>query len=196
MTGLEKIIAEIQDEAAQEGKALTDKADAAAQKVLDEAKAESAAKAERILAAAQQEVKDIELSRQSAVALQRRQQMLAKKQVLLSETLQKAQSSLYELPVNEYFNLLVRLAKGAAQSGEGILFLNADDLKRMPADFEVNLSAALAKGATLSIATDTRPIDGGFVLKYGDVEQNCSFEAIFNARADEFSDLVRDVLFA
>jgi len=34
------------------------------------------------------------------------------------------------------------------------------------------------------------------VLKYGDVEENCSFRAMFDARSDEFSDLVRDTLFA
>lgn len=196
MTGLDKILAEIRDEAAAEANAAKDSAKAQADKILADAKADSDAKVAKIEAAADAEVKDIERSRESAVVLQRRQRALAQKQALLKETLDKARDSLYELPEKDYFELLVKLAAKAAQPGEGEMLLNAKDAARTPADFAGKLKAALPAGASLSISKDNRPIDGGFVLKYGDVEENCSFSAMFDARADEFSDLVRDKLFA
>lgn len=195
MTGLEKIVKEILDEAQAEAGETLAKAQAEAQKILDDAKEERDAKAARAAADADKTVADIEAARESAMALQRRQRLLAAKQALLEETLQKALDSLYALPVDAYFDLLVRLAAGAAQPGNGEMYLNEQDKKRMPAGFEQKLAAALPQGTSLKIADVTRPMDGGFVLKYGDIEENCSFRAIFDLRADAFSDLVRDTLF-
>lgn len=195
MSGLDKILAEIRDEAAAEAKQSLDSARAQADKVLAQARDDGQAQTDRIMANARQDVADIERSRESALALQRRQRTLAQKQILLAETLKKAQDSLKALTAGEYFDLLVKLAQNAAEPGEGVLLLNPADKKRMPADFEKKLAGALPGGASLSISDDTRDIDGGFVLKYGDIEENCSFGSVFNARADEFSDLIRDTLF-
>ena len=195
MSGLDKILAEIRDEAAAEATQVVDAAKAEAGKVLAKAKEDSAALTERITAGARQDVADIERSRASALVLQRRQRTLAQKQMLLGETLEKAQNAIKELPEGEYFDLLVRLAAASAEPGEGVMMLNETDKKRMPQDFSKRLGDALPKGASLSISDDTRAIDGGFLLKYGDVEENCSIGDMFNARADEFSDLIRDTLF-
>lgn len=196
MSGLDKILAEIRDEAAAEAKQALDAAQSQADRILAQAKEDSQAQADKILAAAKQDVADIERNRESALALQRRQRTLAQKQALLAETLQKAQDAILALPEDVYFDLLVRLAQKAAEPGEGVLLLNQADKKRAPADFAKKLAAALPQGASLSISDDTRELDGGFVLKYGDVEENCSIGDMFNARADEFSDLIRDTLFA
>ncbi len=195
MSGLDKILAEIRDEAAAEAKQTLAAAKAEADKILAAAKAESEALAGRISTAADADVADIGRSRESALALQRRQRTLAQKQALLAETLLAAQKRVEELPEGEYFGLLVKLAKNAAQPGEGVMLLNEKDQKRLPADFAKQLAAALPAGSSLVVASETRHGAGGFVLKYGDVEENCSIEAIFNARADEFSDAIRPILF-
>ena len=74
--------------------------------------------------------------------------------------------------------------------------LNAKDLARLPADFRKNVTAiADAKGGSLKLSEEPAKIDGGFLLNYGGVVENGSFEAIFEARADEFKDAVCAVLF-
>ncbi len=196
MTGLEKILAQIKDEAAKEASDIRAKGEDEAKRIVQEATAEAEAKAARVLAAANAQTADVAQSRESALALQRRQRILAVKQEMLAETLQKALDSLYALPADAYFELLCRLAAANAQPGKGELALNDADKKRLPADFEMKLAAALPKGTALAVCDQTRPIDGGFVLKYGDVEENCSFKAIFSAREDEFSDLARELLFS
>ncbi len=196
LTGLEKIIKEIRDEAAREADGVVEKAKAEAEELVAAAKAEADAKSARVAQGAAAQVADIESTRKSAIALQRRQRTLATKQQLLAETLDEALRRLYALEDEDYFNLLGRLAVAAAQPGEGELMLNEKDRARLPADFSARLEKALGDGKKLFISDKTRPIDGGFVLKYGDVEENCSFRAMFDARRDEFSDLVRDTLFA
>lgn len=195
MTGLDKILQEIRDEAASEAKRTVEEARAKAARILTEAKAESDATVAKIDAAAAQDVADINAAQASSQQLQHRQRTLETKQAMLAETLQKAKESLYVLPEGDYFDLLVRLAAGASEKGEGQMLLNAKDAARLPAGFETKLAGALPAGHTLAVAKETRPIDGGFVLKYGDVEQNCSFGALFDARGEEFSDLARGVLF-
>lgn len=195
MTGLEKILAEIRDEALAEAEATRVQARAEAERLLAEARAAGEAAAAKANADADDTVAEIMRSRDSAKELQRRQNTLATKQALLGETLDAALQSLYALPETEYFALLVKLAAQAAQPGQGEMLLNQQDQKRLPAGFEKNLAAALPAGATLVVSQKTRPIDGGFVLSYGGVEENCSFAAMFDARRDEFSDKIRDTLF-
>lgn len=196
MTGLEKIIKEIQDEAAAEAAQVVAKARTKADEILAQSKAESDAKIEKIASSAAQDAADIKNAQQSALVLQRRQRTLQTKQDLLADTLQKALETLQVLEDKEYFALLVRLAAKTAQPGEGELLMNERDTARKPANFEKQVNEALPKGTSLKLSAHTRPIDGGFVLNYGGVEENCSFKALFSARRDEFYDLVRDTLFA
>ena len=196
MNGLEKILAEIKAEAEAEAAQIVSAANAGAAERLEAARAEAKAKENKIQLEAAQSIAAAERSFESAVVLERRQRILAQKRVLLAKTLEKAKETLCALPEAEYFSLLARLAAQNAQPGQGVLCLNARDKARMPAGFEAQLLAALPAGSSLTVGSETRPIDGGFVLVYGDVEENCSFAALFDARADEFNDLACGVLFA
>lgn len=195
MTGLDTIIKEIMDEAQAEADAAKAKAKAQADEILQKATSEAEAERAKIGASAGQTVADVTAARESALALQRRQRTLETKQALLNETLEKALEKLYSLPEGEYFELCHRLALRNAEDGEGALLFNEKDKARQPADFATKLAAALPTGKTIQVSGETRPIDGGFVLKYGDVEENCSFRAVFEARHEEFSDQIRPILF-
>ncbi|MGI6174708.1 MAG: V-type ATP synthase subunit E [Christensenellales bacterium] len=196
MTGLEKIIQTIEEETNREANALIQKAKVQSDEILAEAKAESDAKVAQIVRAGEKKIARIQDALQSALVLQQRQRTLQTKQAVLNSVIEQAQKSLYALPADEYFLLLINLARHAAQNTAGIAYLNAHDRARMPQDFEAKLNESLSGGGALTVSETTRPIDGGIVLKYGDVEENCSFEAIFNARRDEFMDLIRNTLFA
>ena len=60
----------------------------------------------------------------------------------------------------------------------------------MPAGFAEKL-----KTQGLTISKESKEIDGGFLLLYGDVEENCSFDAMFMAAKETLQDEVRDLLF-
>ena len=40
-----------------------------------------------------------------------------------------------------------------------------------------------------------KEMDGGFILVYGGVEENCTIRAMFDANRDHLSDKVHEVLF-
>ncbi len=196
MSGLEKIVKEIEDEARKEAEAVVAKAEAEAKEIVAAAEKSAAEAAARIKSSTQQNVADVEQSRDSGMELLCRKMTLETKQKLLAETLDKAKNELYALPQDKYFALLALLAAHSAEAGKGEMLLNEKDKARMPAGFAAKVQAALPAGRQLEVSANTRPIDGGFVLKYGDVEENCSFSAMFDARKEEFGDKIRDILFA
>ena len=66
----------------------------------------------------------------------------------------------------------------------------------MPAGFEEEIQkAAAAKGGALSLAKEAKEMDGGFILVYGGIEENCTIKALFDAKRDELSDKVHGLLF-
>lgn len=55
---------------------------------------------------------------------------------------------------------------------------------------------AVAKGtAMLTVAEETRPMDGGFILSSGSVEVNCTFDTLVRLQRSELSAQVAKVLF-
>jgi len=195
MTGLEKIVATIREEALAEAKSIVDRAKADAAGMFADEKAKSDALCAQIEDAAKRQAEDIERASTSALELQRRRKFLEAKQELLAQTMEQALNELYALPDQAYFDLLLKMAAAFAEPRKGQLLLSDKDIARCPKDFEERMNRELPSGAVLSVSSTARAIDGGFILKYGDIEQNCSFRAIFDARWDELTDKARDILF-
>ncbi len=196
MTGLEKIVASIREEALSEARSMVDQAKADAARMIADEKAKSDAQCAQIEDAAKRQADDIERASTSALELQRRRKFLEAKQELLAQTMEQALKELYALSDQAYFDLLLKMAGAFAEPRKGQLLLSEKDITRCPKDFEERMNRELPRGAVLSVSSTTRAIDGGFILKYGDIEQNCSFRAIFDARWDELTDKARDILFS
>ena len=52
------------------------------------------------------------------------------------------------------------------------------------------------KGRQPELAKEPKELDGGFILVYGGVEENCSFKALISAKKDELADKVHQLIFA
>lgn len=197
MTGLEKIIKAIEAEA----KAVADKILAEAkeesEKILALAKKEAEAKAAEIAQKPVFEVEAILNRAQSGARLIKRQMILNAKQQVINDIIDKAKLKLTSLPDTEYFNIILQILKKHAHSQAGIIMFSKADLERMPKDFEKSLEEAIKEiqNASLSISKEAAPIDGGFILVYGDIEENCSFDALFGMAREELQDKVNAFLF-
>ena len=197
MTGLEKIITQIIDDA----KAQAEKAKAAAEeeasKILASAKTQREEQVAQIQADTQAQVAAIGAHAQSGAKLKQRQTLLSAKQQLIREIIQSAKDSLLELDDGAYFRLIFQMAAKFALPQQGKLILNEKDLSRAPKDFNAQLEAAVKAipGAALSLSDSTRPIDGGFVLDYDGIEENCSFDALFYSSQEDLQDKVQELLF-
>lgn len=195
MAGLETITKTILEEAGAEAQAIVERAREDAARILAEAKAATDGECEKIVEAGRQRAEEIRLRAEGDIAMERRRALLERKQQLLDEVVRAAREAVLGEPVDRYFEFLIQLAQRSAEKGLGVMYLSKRDLTRMPEGFHQALNRALPEGAEIDIASVARPIEGGFILKYGDIEQNCSLEAIFDENRERILDAAREVLF-
>lgn len=196
MTGLENILAKIDEDARTQAAAILDEARQQAAQIEQQAQQQAKQQAADIAAKGKKDAADTLDRARSAAQLWERKAELAAKQRLIRETIDAAAQQLHALPDEQYFSLLQDLAVAHALPQEGTLYLSPADRQRVPALFEEGLNAALTDpAAKLTLAEDTRDIDGGVVLAYGGIEENCSFTALFDDKADALQDMVQALLF-
>ncbi|MBQ7145235.1 MAG: hypothetical protein IJR95_00495 [Lachnospiraceae bacterium] len=196
MSGTEKILQHIAEQAGQEVQEILNKAQTEAKRL--EAQAQ-AARQEEMDEVRQQGERLLEAAReraQVAAVTYKRRTLLAARGGLVKEALDKAWESILAMPDTEYFDFLYTQLDKQNLAREGVLLLNAKDLARRPADFEKKIGAAAEKQkGKLSLSEKAAEIEGGFILSYGGIEENCSLEALFESEADVLKDAVRAVLF-
>ena len=195
MSGLDKILESIQSEADASAADILDGAAKEAAQIRQEAEAEAARECSLIEKNAAERVKDISSRSRSASDLKVRQQKLALKQELIAGVIRAALAKAKELPEEEYFAMLLKMASSAAHTGEGTLILGEGDLARLPKDFSQKLDASLPEGAVLTVSGEPGKIDSGFILSYDGVEENCTFEAVLLSRNEEVQDRIRQIIF-
>jgi V/A-type H+-transporting ATPase subunit E len=197
MTGLEKILKVIEDDANAHAKEIISEAQKEADKIIEAAKQEADKKCSEMTAKTDADVQAIVSRSESAAALQEKKKILDAKQQIISNVITKARNSLAGLSDSEYIDIILKMVQKYAHNKEGIILFSQTDKKRLPADMSSKISIALAgkTGATLVVSEGTTPIDGGFILKYGDIEENCSFDALFSSAKEELSDQVNAILF-
>ena len=193
MAGLDKIIGEIHAESDGLIREVLDRAQKEAAQIRSEAEKKAGDSVERIRRESDARLADSKSRAQSAAALTKRQLLLQEKQNLIGEVLEKAKETFLALPEAEYFDTLLALLKKNALSEQGEILLNERDRKRLPADFE---KKAEAKGGSLRISEKTREIDGGLILVYEGIEQNCSVDALFETNIEMLQDKIQNILFA
>ena len=96
-----------------------------------------------------------------------------------------------------YFAMLEKVLEKYVLPEEGTICFTEKDRKRMPQGYmEKVYETAKKKGGSLEL-TETVPdgMDGGFILTYGGIEENCTIKALFDARREELSDKVNRQLF-
>lgn len=197
MAGLEKIESRIMDEANETARRTTDEAREEAAKIVSAAKEEAAKLSAGILERSKAEIAGCREKNASSIDLQKRNRLLAAKQELIGEFLQKAYDTLDGMDDAAYFDFLLKLLAQYAQPKEGRICFNERDLARLPKGYELKVSeAARAKGGALTVAKESIRIDNGFVLDYNGIEENCTFRALFEEKRDMLSDTISGLLFA
>lgn len=196
MTGFDKIIHKIQRESENTCDAIL----LSAQKERDEILRRAAERADELIKEAEtqaaKKAAGIENTAKSVAAQQEKQWLLASRVGVVTDALCAAEKALGEMPAAEYFDSLQTLAVKNARKGQALMGLSAEDLERLPAGFEEALNEKLsAAGACVTLNDTPAKISKGFILAYGDIEINCSFEALFEARREELKELVCAILF-
>ncbi|HOO26200.1 MAG TPA: V-type ATP synthase subunit E, partial [Clostridiales bacterium] len=121
---------------------------------------------------------------------------LAARNEAIAKCMEGALEKLKALPIPEYFDVLIRLAKKYAEPGKCSVHFNKLDIGRMPSGFEKELTEALSElGCQPTLSKEPVDITGGFVLVYGDIEINCSFDALAEGNSEELKELIYKNIF-
>jgi len=196
MTGIEKIIAKIEDDCKINCDEIITKAHSEAQLILNNAQIAGEKAKETAIQTAKIKCKtDIELANSKAEH-ERKKLILATKISIINEVISASMQKLNNLPELDYFNAVMILINRYAQNGCGVLRFSQKDLKRIPPDFDISLNKMFS-GSEKSIVISNEPIsiDGGFVIAYDDIEQNCTFDSLLNDHLDEIKDELYDAIF-
>lgn len=196
MRGIEKIAAQIIGEAEEKKAAIYEeiqhKIDELNAKTDEEIKAEL----ERVNDDTLREEGTLEELAGLAAQQKRRQAALSAKQEVIGEIINEAYERLLNLEDEKYFAVIKKMLEDNVLSEKGEIIFSARDRQRMPKDFEdVIKNVALEKGGELVMSDEIRSIDGGFVLVYGGIEENCTFKAMLEASREELHDMVNGKLF-
>lgn len=195
MTGLEKIMYDIRREAEENAAAIIREAEEKAADILKSAEEQALEQADIVTEEGIRKAEERNRRGEAAAILQARRRILEEKQNLLGEAVQSALERTESLPPEEYFAMLIRMAACQAHQGTGLFCLNEKDLQRRPAGFEKNLQEALPSGAFLQVSEEPARIRSGFLLSYGGIEENCSFEALLAEKAELLQDRIAPILF-
>ena len=196
MAGIEKITKEIQLDAEKEAAGIIEAAEHAAEKAREDAIRES----EAYKSSANEKLDKKRAAEEKKILSQcehiEKLKMLETRQEIIEDTLLKAKKQILDMDAKEYFDLILSLLEKRVLSEKGIFAMSNNDLKRIPSDFASKINAVASKnGGELKLSDSAAAIDGGFILRYGNIEINSSLDALFDEHRDEFVDTVNKVLF-
>ncbi len=196
MTGLDKIVEQILEEADAESKTILEDANKKAEQIIADAKTS----AEKIKANSDEKISMEKASGKSRAKsssdLKKRQTVLKAKQEIINDIISKAYDGLINMEDTKYFEIMEKLVDKSVLPKEGEISFSEKDAKRLPKDFEKKVSDIAKKhGGNLVLSKKNANIDGGFILIYGGIEENCSITAMFNANKENMADKVNSLLF-
>ena len=190
MTSSEKILAGI----AEESKAQADKINSDAEKqaadILAAAREEAESEAEKIKAEAEKKAELIISSGKSSAELLKRDTALNCRRGLIEKALNFVADTVNAYGDKDYFDFLLTLIKKEKLNGKGEVYLSIKDKARDIAAFKSELSAL-----DLTLSDTFADINGGFILKYGDIQINGELSALIHEKRDVLTDELNKALF-
>lgn len=193
MTGIEKIIKQIESDTQLECNDIIAVAEKNAEKIIADAKLEAAKTATKIEKDADTKYKDIVERGKSSAEVESKKTILLAKQQIMKQMIENAQKYLENLSDDEYFDLILKLIKKNQSSDNGVIGFNKKDLSRIDDKF-INELKVVSDGK-LTLSKEPINIKSGFVLFYNGIEENCSFDAMFSSMYEKICDRVMNLLF-
>ncbi len=191
MSGLDIITDAILDKAKEQKEAILKEAEAKKNEILKEAKDRAENDCLEIKNNALKKAENIEALLKQGAEGKLSREFLKKKSDLIKEVLKEAEETVLSLPREEYNSLLLNLlSKNAREGREGEIVFSQKDKEKISDEVMEK-----AKALNLIPSFDGKNIQGGFILKYGKIAENCSVEAIFNENREKATDFLNKELF-
>lgn len=194
MNGIDKITQRITQEIQGEIDALEKQAGEQADAIAADYTAQARALAEEITTRGEAAAREREERLVSMARMEAKKAQLAVKQEMLDRAFALALEKLCALPEKEYAALLADLAVQASRSGQEAVILSPKDREAVGAEVVAQANKQLKDGK-LTLAEETRPMEGGLILSEASVEVNGSFETILRLERPDMAGDVARILF-
>ena len=194
MNGIENITRRIREDTQAEIDQGAAQAQAEAERITARYRAQAEAEGKDLAARNEKAAAEREERLVSAAQMEARKTLLTAKQEMVERAYDLALEKLCAMPKAQYVEAAARLLVKAAPDGRGEVILSAEDRTRVGADL-VAKANTLLKNGKLTLSGQTRPIRGGFILKNGNVEVNCTFETLVRLQRTETAGAVAKQLF-
>ena len=196
MSGLDNIVEEIRNQSKQEADEILKEADVFCKDYMNKIKKDVEVEVVSIEKKALADRKLYEEKTVSGMEFLERNSILRAKQQVIEQAIDKARESIAGLNDEEYFNVLEKLLRKNGQQGKGKIYFSKKDLDRIPNGFEDRVKEIVTENqGELVIDKEPANIKDGFVLVYGEIEENCTLKALFDSNIDRIKDIANKQLF-
>lgn len=219
MTGLEAITAQIISDAKEKARGILESARSDCEKAAKEYAERAEAIRTEIEERAITEGEDLIARAKSAAAMTRRNILMQAKAEMLNEAFEAAKKEICDTDYGKYRELLVALLfcalieqtkneKESLELGDEVAEFDTFEVLMNAADRE-RFGEAVVEGARrvcsrrigtervqkLRLSNEVADIDGGLILRYGDVEANCSLSVLLSDTRRRLESRISSILF-
>ena len=191
---VDDILKKIKADAEEAARKIVAEGQAAADVVTSEARERTGVQKKELRARAEQRAQE-ERNRITTLArLAARRELLEEKQALIDRVFDEAGERIAAMKQAEYREFIGGFLKNTVESGDEEVLIGEGE-RRLDQAFLDSVSKELGLGAGLKLASERRPISGGFILRRGRVETNCALSTILRDAREKLETEVAAILF-
>lgn len=198
MSGAEKLKEKIITEANEQADQVLNEARRRAEQTMARGEQEAASRKKALLEQARAQAEERRRRALTIAELDARKKILTAKEELIEDTFKQALTRLQSMEPGAYQEIIFPMLLHAVQSGKEEIIVSSQDRKRFTSEFLASVNQALSrqgKEGKLTLSKESRKIQGGFILRAGEVEINSSFDSILRMQRDQLEPEVAAVLF-
>jgi V/A-type H+-transporting ATPase subunit E len=131
--------------------------------------------------------------------LDARKAILAAKEKMIEDTFKQALTRLSAMDQQQFEDLLFPMLLAASETGAEEVIVSPTDRERFTSEYLGRVNQALTQAGKLGnliLSDETRVMQGGFILRAGDVEINSSFDSVLRMQRDQLEPEVAAILFS
>ncbi len=193
MNGIEKITDRLDAEASARVDSILAEAKKSAGQITERSNAEIERLREDLRNRGDKDAAEREERLTSVAQMEARQLMLRAKQEMMELAFDKALDQLCGASDEAYAAVCTKLLVKAAPDGKGEAIFAAD--RQKAGELAIAEANKQLGNGSLTVSKEQRPIKGGFILKNGSVEVNCTYETLVRLQRTEAAQDVAKLLF-
>ena len=194
MNELAKLTDKILQEAQEAAQRTLQAAREEGEKTLEAARAQGAKEAQAILDNARRQAEAVAHRAQSQKGVEERSVKLAARRQAIDQAFQLALERLCGAPAEKMAPFLAEMAAKAAGPG-GELIFNEKDQALGAQVVELANKALAGRKTAVTLSSQKGTFQGGFILREGNIETNCTYEVLIMGIQEEMEPKVAAVLF-